>query len=187
LLAEEEAERARRLQDIEEAYAALLEPLPSYREDLAQLESADFKAWSEKPKAELREKIKAARNDYKNRVKELQRTIKELEKLREARDRAEAEVNDHANREVAHLKEAAADLRRICSDPEEAQRYFCVADYIEIEENELNLNLPRYVDTFEPEEEIPLDQALNDLSDAKRKADCALGKLNRFISSLSEA
>jgi type I restriction enzyme M protein len=29
----------------------------------------------------------------------------------------------------------------------------------EIEENEFNLNIPRYVDTFEPEEEIPVADA----------------------------
>ncbi len=223
LLAEEEEERVRRLRDIEEAYSPLLEPLISYKEELAQLESADFKAWSEKLKAdhpffgsllllheliekfkteipalptreeqkarkrlevlqvELREKTKAARNDYKNRVKELQRTIKELEKLQEDRDRAEAEVNDHADREIAHLKEAAADLRRICSDPEEAQRYFCVAVYAEIEENEFNLNLPRYVDTFEPEEEISLNCALKELKEAenrrKQSEECLSGLL----------
>nr|WP_281444179.1 hypothetical protein [Wohlfahrtiimonas chitiniclastica] len=31
-----------------------------------------------------------------------------------------------------------------------------VASFDEIEENEFNLNIPRYVDTFEPEPEIPL-------------------------------
>jgi type I restriction enzyme M protein len=36
----------------------------------------------------------------------------------------------------------------------------------EIEENEFNLNLPRYVDTFEPEEEIDLAQATQDLTKA---------------------
>lgn len=30
----------------------------------------------------------------------------------------------------------------------------------ELEENEFNLNIPRYVDTFEPEEEIDLKQAI---------------------------
>ena len=56
-----------------------------------------------------------------------------------------------AEREIAHLVEAAADLQRICASEDEARRYFTVVDRAEIEENEFNLNLPRYVDTFEPE------------------------------------
>jgi type I restriction enzyme M protein len=31
----------------------------------------------------------------------------------------------------------------------------------ELEENEFNLHIPRYVDTFEPEEEIDLKEAIN--------------------------
>jgi len=37
-----------------------------------------------------------------------------------------------------------------------------VVDMEEIEENEFNLNIPRYVDTFEPEEEIDLKQAITE-------------------------
>ena len=47
-------------------------------------------------------------------------------------------------------------------DPELRKRYFSIADMEELEENEFNLNIPRYVDTFEPEEEINLKQAIKD-------------------------
>ncbi len=36
--------------------------------------------------------------------------------------------------------QAITDLRRICSEPEEARRYFVIADKAEIEENEYSLN-----------------------------------------------
>ena len=52
-----------------------------------------------------------------------------------------------AEREIAHLVEAAADLQRICASEDEARRCFTVVDRAEIEEDEFNLNLPRYVDT----------------------------------------
>ena len=45
-------------------------------------------------------------------------------------------------------------------DPELRKRYFSVANMEDIEENEFNLNIPRYVDTFEPEEEIILSDAI---------------------------
>jgi type I restriction enzyme M protein len=39
----------------------------------------------------------------------------------------------------------------------EAEKYAHVADLAEIKENDFNLNIPRYVDTFEAEEEIDID------------------------------
>ena len=39
---------------------------------------------------------------------------------------------------------------------EDVERYAHVATRDEIKENDYNLNIPRYVDTFEPEEEIDL-------------------------------
>jgi len=39
---------------------------------------------------------------------------------------------------------------------ETSEKYAHVASFEEIEENDFNLNIPRYVDTFEEEEEIDL-------------------------------
>lgn len=39
----------------------------------------------------------------------------------------------------------------------EIEKYAHVADFEEIQENDFNLNIPRYVDTFEEEEEIDID------------------------------
>ena len=91
----------------------------------------------------------------------MNKAVKELKKLQEERDSREQEVRLAAEREITHLREAAADLRRILADPDEARRYFAVVDKAEIEENEFNLNLPRYVDTFEPEKVVPLDEAVS--------------------------
>lgn len=41
---------------------------------------------------------------------------------------------------------------------QDVERYAHVASREEIESNDYNLNIPRYVDTFEPEEEIDLDE-----------------------------
>ncbi|MFC1532260.1 type I restriction-modification system subunit M [Thermodesulfobacteriota bacterium] len=55
-------------------------------------------------------------------------------------------------------------------------KYSYLATYAEIEENEFNLNIPRYVDTFEPEEEIDIavvqqeiDQIEKELSETQVK------------------
>ena len=39
----------------------------------------------------------------------------------------------------------------------EEEKYAHVAEFAEIKENDFNLNIPRYVDTFEEEEEIDID------------------------------
>jgi type I restriction enzyme M protein len=121
-------------------------------------------------KAELRTQTKAVKDGIKERFAEVKRAVKELAKLDEERTERLAEINAHADRQVAQVKEAAADLTRICTDPQEAKRYFVMADRAEIEENEFNLNLPRYVDTFEPEEEIPLPSAIRELGLARAKS-----------------
>jgi type I restriction enzyme M protein len=156
LLDEVEAERQRRLQDIEDAYAPILGPKGSLTVELAALDGKDWKDAGYSKKA-----------DYSAKVKELKRRIKDLEKTQAERDKAEAEVNEHAEREIVHISEATADLLRICSNAEEAARYFTIVELTEIKESEFNLNLPRYVDTFEPEEEIPLDEAIDSLRKAR--------------------
>jgi type I restriction enzyme M protein len=40
---------------------------------------------------------------------------------------------------------------------DEVEKYAHIADFAEIKENDFNLNIPRYVDTFEEEEEIDID------------------------------
>src|SRR5262249_1735459 len=100
------------------------------------------------------------------RLKELKRQIKDLERLQAERNQQETDVREAFDREIRHIHESAADLLRICSDPAEAARYFAIADRQAIVDNEINLNLPRYVDPFEPEEVVPLDVALVDLRKA---------------------
>ncbi|MBV5329198.1 MAG: type I restriction-modification system subunit M, partial [Chlorobium sp.] len=44
-----------------------------------------------------------------------------------------------------------------CKERKEVDKYAHVAEFAEIRENDFNLNIPRYVDTFEEEEEIDID------------------------------
>jgi len=79
----------------------------------------------------------------------LKRAVKELTKLDEERTERLLEANAQADRQVVQVKEAASDLVRICADPELAKQCFSLTKRMEIEENEFNLNLPRYIDTFD--------------------------------------
>ena len=114
-------------------------------------DKAALKATLATPKARFDVARKKLIDAIKARHKQVAKAVKELGKLKEERDGREQEVKLAAEREIAHLVEAAADLQRICASEDEARRYFTVVERVEIEENEFNLNLPRYVDTFVPE------------------------------------
>ena len=52
------------------------------------------------------------------------------------------------------IETTAQELVALYADPVELGKHARVVDMDEIEENECNLNIPRFVDTFEPEEPI---------------------------------
>ncbi|QNI70897.1 class I SAM-dependent DNA methyltransferase [Cyanobium sp. NS01] len=190
-------DRAQALQEIGDAYDEVVASLPILREEADSLSPGGFKAWKantdaahpvwgelanpELDKAALKLLTKAAKDDAKARLKIAKAQIKTLEKLEKERDERIAEINSRADRETAEVQEAIADLQRICAHPDKARRYFVIAEKGEIEENEFNLNLPRYVDTFEPEEEIPLDTALHDFDAAKTAAEQARRTLAQLL------
>ena len=197
LVTQEETERDRRLKDIEDAYAPVLDGLPPIAEELALLEASPFATWKEAPdeghpffgallglwsdKGALRTATASAKRAYTDRLRELKRSAKELTKLQAERDQQEIEIAEEFEREIAHIREAASDLRRICSDLEEASRYFTVAERTEIVENEFNLNLPRYVTTFDPRPAISLEDAMDDVVAASEAINKALAELRPLL------
>jgi len=75
-----------------------------------------------------------------------------------------------ANPKRNKLKEQ--DLEKIQSafdNYKDIDRYCHVADLEEIEENEFNLNVPRYVDISEPEEKVDIQETINELSKLEKE------------------
>jgi len=54
-------------------------------------------------------------------------------------------------------------------DRKDVDKYAHVASIDEIKKNEYNLNIPRYVDTFEPEPEIDLGEITKEISENNKK------------------
>jgi type I restriction enzyme M protein len=190
-------DRAHALQQISDAYDAVLAALPVLKVEVESLSADGFKAWQAQrdaahpiwgklandklDKAALKLATKQAKEEAKARAKIAKAQIKALEKLEKERAERITEINRRADRETAEVNEAITDLHRICSDPEEARRYFVIGEKAEIEENEYNLNVPRYVDTFEPEEEIELGTALKELSASEESVATIRAKLNTLL------
>ena len=60
-------------------------------------------------------------------------------------------------------------------------KYSHLASYAEIEENEFNLNIPRYVDTFEPEEDIDIAAVQQEIEQIKAKLAETQKKMNNHL------
>lgn len=148
-------------------------------------EKATLKTQLITPKAKLDGARKKLIDAIKARYKQVARAVKDLGKLQAERDAREQEVKLAAEREITHLREAAADLLRICSSEDETRRYFTVVGREEVAENEFNLNLPRYVDTFEPERVLLLSDATAQLKAATEAADAAQTALKTLLASIN--
>ncbi len=66
-------------------------------------------------------------------------------------------------------EEHLAKIMRTYTEREEVEKYAHVAEFKEIKENDFNLNIPRYVDTFEEEEEIDIDAVQNEIDDLEKE------------------
>ncbi len=70
-------------------------------------------------------------------------------------------------------------------------KYSKLVDYHEIVENDFNLNIPRYVDTFEPEPVIPLTKIIDELNEVDaliKENECELKKMiNELVGTTEES
>lgn len=150
-----------------------------YSEHAARL--AKLQATVAEGRAELAKiKLKAQRNKAEaalakiegQRDKAAAKIAERDERIAETRRRAEDDRNDVAI--------VGTELGALYGDADELLKHARVVDMDEIEENEFNLNIPRYVDTFEPEPRVEVKVALDHLSiseKAVRDAESVLYKL----------
>jgi type I restriction enzyme M protein len=98
----------------------------------------------------------------KQREKLAAKTVERDQRIAEARRRSQDDRRD--------VEQVCAELGALYGDPDELLKHARVVGITEIEENEFNLNIPRYVDTFEPEPRIDVRHALKTLHEAERTA-----------------
>lgn len=120
-----------------------------------------------------------------------------LTKLESQRDKAAAKITER-DEKVAEVRRRAEDDRRdvelagkelgaLYGDPDELLKHARVVALDEFEENEFNLNIPRYVDTFEPEPRVPVRDALKSLSDAQERFQTAETALINMLQGIGYA
>lgn len=63
----------------------------------------------------------------------------------------------------------------------EVEKYAHVAEFDEIRENDFNLNIPRYVDTFEEEDEIDIDAVQLEIDQLERELTGVRSRMNQML------
>ncbi len=66
----------------------------------------------------------------------------------------------------------------------EIEKYSHIATFDEISENDFNLNIPRYVDTFEEEEEVDLAKVKSDIASLEKELIEVQSKMNEYLKEL---
>ena len=121
---------------------------------------------------EAREKQRAAatKRDKAKAAPALTKLQKQRDKIAAKvaeRDERIGEARRNAEDDRADISAVGEELVALYADPDELIKHARVVDMDEVEENEFNLNVPRYVDTFEPEPRMDVMEALSQLRDAE--------------------
>ena len=112
---------------------------------------------------------KAEKRKAETKIKTLEKQcVRPTAKLVE-RDEKIAETSRQAEDDRQAVTKVGEELIELYGDPNELLKHARVVEVDEIEENEFNLNVPRYVDTFEPEPRIEVKDALVALRNAEVK------------------
>ncbi|MGM0497512.1 MAG: type I restriction-modification system subunit M, partial [Bacteroidota bacterium] len=79
------------------------------------------------------------------------------------------------------------DIQRIVDaydNYKDIEKFAHVASMDEIKENDYNLNIPRYVDTFEEEEPVDMDAVKKNITDIKKELVDVEGKMEKYLEEL---
>ena len=119
-----------------------------------------------KAKKTISDKKEKGKTPTQSELKALNTAQAALDKLTADKEAKIAAAKDKADKQRQAIADVETELMQMFADPELRKRYFAIADMDDIEENEFNLNIPRYVDTFEQEEQIDLQKAIADFKNA---------------------
>jgi type I restriction enzyme M protein len=134
-----------------------------YTERLAQIDAAladpQIELFQQQTNAGRKAAEAALKRLESQRARPAAKVAERDERIAEARRRAEDD-----RQEVVRVGE---ELIALYDDPDELLKHARVVSLDEIAENEFNLNIPRYVDTFEPEPRVEVEEALEALNKAE--------------------
>jgi len=88
-------------------------------------------------------------------------------------------------KKINNLRESDIDkIIETYKNRKEIKKYSHIATMEEIEENEYNLNIPRYVDTFEEEEQVDIEKEMENIKELEKNVLKIDKKINGFLKEL---
>ena len=129
-----------------------------------------------------RDRAKAA-----STAKKLRKQRDQVEEKIAERDERIADVRRIAEDDRVDVSKVGEELITLYSDPDELVKHARVVDMDEVEGNEFNLNVPRYVDTFAPEPRIEVEDAMTELANAQSTMEEAGAHLSRLLGAVGYA
>lgn len=133
----------------------------------------------------IEDKLSGKKKPTATELKSKESAQKTLDKLQNDKLSKITSANDKADKKRKAIDDVEIELTNMLAEPELRKRYFSIVDMEEIEENEFNLNIPRYVDTFEPEEQINLEEAIAEFQKAMKEETNAMNSLNELLKTLN--
>lgn len=137
-----------------------------------------------KAKLAVQTKAENGKKPTAGELKAVEAAQKALDKLTSDKAARETAFREKAEKIRQAIADVENELMQMYADPELRKRYFSIVDMDEIEENEFNLNIPRYVDTFEPEEQIDLKEAIADFQKAMQTESETEKELEKMLKKL---
>jgi type I restriction enzyme M protein len=123
---------------------------------------------------------KTEKSKIETKIAKLEAQKEKLAARTRERDERVAEARRRSEEDRKAVAEVGHELGSIYGDPDEILKHARVVPIEELHENDFNLNIPRYVDTFEPEPRIEVKDAL----DALKEADKELTKSEKRLATL---
>jgi type I restriction enzyme M protein len=155
---------------LEAEYKPQADKLAKLDAEIAELQAEAKKAAKKTDKTKIEDRI----TKLEAQQEKLAAKIRERD-ARVAEARRSAEEDRKAVAEVGH------ELGTLYGDPDELLKHARVVDFAEIEENEFNLNVPRYVDTFEPEPRLEVKDVLEVFAKASNELSSAEILLEKLL------
>ena len=81
-------------------------------------------------------------------------------------------------------EEDLKEIEKVYNSYETVDKYSYVASFDEIKENDYNLNIPRYVDTFEEEEMVDMDAVAKNISNIKEELEEVEKQMTKYLAEL---
>jgi type I restriction enzyme M protein len=138
-----------------------------YKEYNDKLAKADTEISELQPEMS-REQRQTEKAKIQNKISKLESQRQKLGTKVVERDERISDARRSSDEDRKALSEAGQELGALYGNPEAFLKHAHVVPMDEILDNEFNLNIPRYVDTFEPEPKIELKDALSAVTIADR-------------------